>query len=541
MRVDLNRHPSLMAFKLSYPAYRAHQLLFAFGIFRLILATTLTVFTFVPEASSGLLPASNNESLRYAALAYLVLSVLGLLVTVNEQLSKTPITILLVTDLLLLMLIMRYAGGVDTGFGNLMLISVGIGGLLLPLQQSLLVAAIATSTVVYTEMLPLAGSDNDLFHAAMLGLGFFAETFFLQYVGHRVKTTEQLAQAQADTILDLRHLNELIVQRMRTGIIVITNEGAIRLMNGAARDLLNIREQRPFWLTKPLFDRLEQWRENPLAAIESFQADADHPIISISFAKLQDTEFSDLIVFLEDIGRMHQQAQQLKLASLGRLTASIAHEIRNPLGAISHAAQLLEEAPTLSDGDMRLLSIINNHSKRVNTIIETILELSRRRPSRLERIQLSELFNQCMNERELQVDSGQESLSIELPVDWWVDIDVNQIKQVLHNLIDNGLRYSEQKTGKRSLRVTSGTLADTEQMFLDIEDQGEGVPPDQVKNLFEPFYTTESTGTGLGLYIAKELCEANQLQLSYVDGRPGGCFRIVFAHAITQSTAQQDV
>lgn len=528
-----------MAFKLTYPSYRAQQLLFAFGIFRLILATTLAVFAFLPDASDYLLPASNKGSLQYAAVAYLVLCILGMLVTVNEQLSKTPVTILLLTDILLLMLTMRYAGGVDTGIGNLMLISVGIGGLLLPLQQSLLVAAVATSTVVYTEMLPIARADNDLLHAAMLGIGFFAETVFLQYVGHRVKTTEQLARAQADTILDLRHLNELIVQRMRTGIIVITNEGAIRLVNDAARDLLNIKEHRPFWLIKPLYERLETWRHNPQTGIESYQADADHPVVNINFAKLQNTEFSDLIVFLEDTGRMHQQAQQLKLASLGRLTASIAHEIRNPLGAISHAAQLLEETPDLSDGDRRLLEIVHNHSQRVNSIIETILELSRRRPSHVEKITLTDLFNRCMEEREQQFPTHNEQIHIELRSDLMVELDVNQIKQVIHNLVDNGLRYSELHTGKRELSVTSGNLADTEQTYLDIEDIGPGVPEDQIKNLFEPFYTTSSTGTGLGLYIAKELCEANRLQLSYVDDRDGGCFRIVFSHAITQPIEQK--
>lgn len=523
-----------MALTLTYPSYRAQQLLFVFGIFRLILATALTVFTFLPEASTELLPSANNESLRYASMAYLVLCVLGMLVTVNEQLSKTPITVLLTTDLLLLMLIIRYGGGVDTGFGNLMLISVGIGGLLLPLRQSLLVAAIATSTVVYTEMLPLAGTDNDLFQAAMLGVGFFAETIFLQYVGHRAKTTEQLARAQADTILDLRHLNELIVQRMRTGIIVITNEGAIRLLNDASRDLLNVREKRPFWLTKPLIERLETWRRNPHAIIETFQADADHPVISINFAKLQNTEYSDLIIFLEDTGRMHQQAQQLKLASLGRLTASIAHEIRNPLGAISHAAQLLEEAPEMNSADQRLLHIINNHSKRVNTIIETIMELSRRRSAQVQKISMLDLIEECMKERELQITPNNEHIELSLEANLQVELDVNQIKQVLHNLLDNGFRYSEQANGRRTLTITSGRLTDTKQTYLDIEDQGSGVPEDQIKNLFEPFYTTENSGTGLGLYIAKELCEANRLQLSYVDDRPGGCFRIVFSHAITQ-------
>jgi two-component system sensor histidine kinase PilS (NtrC family) len=271
-----------------------------------------------------------------------------------------------------------------------------------------------------------------------------------------------------------------------------------------------------------------------LINIEPYQADPDHPLVSINFAKLQETEFSDIIVFLEDTGRMHQQAQQLKLASLGRLTASIAHEIRNPLGAISHAAQLLEENPDLDKADTRLLDIIHNHSKRVNNIIETILELSRRRPSLIEQISIKDLIEQCLHERELQIEQGDVIQTIGLS-EQCIEVDVNQIKQVLHNLLDNGLRYSEQQTGKRLVKIESGQLADTNQDYIDIEDAGPGVPSDQVKNLFEPFYTTENSGTGLGLYIAKELCEANRLQLSYVEGRAGGCFRLIFSHTITRA------
>jgi len=524
-----------MPFKLSHPSYRAQQLLFGFGIFRLILATVLCVLAFLPDAARVVLPSINQDSLQLATLAYLILTVLGMLLTVNEQLSKTPVSVLLITDILLLMLIMRYSGGVDSGFGSLMLISVGIGALLLPFQQALLVAAIASSCVVYTEMLPLANTNNkDLLQAALLGVGYFSETIFIQYVSQRMKTTEQLARAQADTILDLRHLNELIVQRMRTGIIVITNEGAIRLLNDAARDLLNVTEKRPFWLDKPIFERLELWKSNPLDAIEPYQVDSDHPQFNVSFAKLQPSDLSDIIIFLEDTGRMHQQAQQLKLASLGRLTASIAHEIRNPLGAISHAAQLLEEAPNLDTPDKRLLSIIHTHTQRVNNIIETILELSRRRPGQIEKITLSELIDQCMVEREMHTKRNNDSIHIQSISNCSVEIDVNQIKQVLHNLVDNGLRYSEQHTEERNLYLSTGKLLDTEQFFLDIEDRGPGVPEDQIKNLFEPFYTTENSGTGLGLYIAKELCEANRLQLSYVQNRPGGCFRILFSHAISQ-------
>lgn len=517
-------------------SFRSQQLLFGFGIFRLILATGLAVLAFLPETARGLLPTYNQESLQLATVAYLILAVIGMLVTFNEQPSNTSITVLLITDILLIMMIMRYAGGVDSGFGSLLLIGVGIGGLLLPLRLSLLVAAVATSSVIYTEMLPVSNdASRDLFQAGLLGVGYFVETLFLQYVGQRVTSTEKLAKAQADTILDLRHLNELIVQRMRTGIIVITNEGAIRLLNDSARYLLNIEEKRPFWLSEPILERLIRWQNNPLSNNEAFQADADHPQISVNFAKLQASEDSDLIVFLEDTGRMNQQAQQLKLASLGRLTASIAHEIRNPLGAISHAAQLLEESKNIEKSDTRLLNIIHNHSERVNNIIETILELSRRRPSKLEKIQLSTLIAQCISERELQITKFKEQIRFDQTLDCIVEIDVNQIKQVLHNLIENGLRYSEKKTGKRTLKLTPGRLTDTAQFYLDIEDEGTGVPEDQIANLFEPFFTTENSGTGLGLYIAKELCEANRLQLTYADKHAGACFRIIFSHAISHT------
>ncbi|MBU2863868.1 ATP-binding protein [Reinekea marina] len=513
--------------------HRAQQLLFAFGIYRLILATALTVAAFIPKTISEVLPGASVESLQLATLAYLVLAVLGMLITINEQISKTPIIVLLITDILLVMLITRYGGGVDSGFGNLLLISVGLGGILLPLKQSLLIAAVATSSLIYTEFLPFKDSaQQELLQAALLGVGYFAEALFLQYVTQRMQSTEQLARAQADTILDLRHLNELIVQRMRTGIIVITADGAIRLVNDSARDLLGITEKRPFWLPKPLHERLIEWKKNPTKLVEGYQMDSDHPLVQLNFAKLQPTDDSDLILFVEDIGRVQQQAQQLKLASLGRLTASIAHEIRNPLGAISHAAQLLDEMADIDPADKRLLDIIHTHTERVNKIIETILDLSRKRPKKIESIGLTSLIEECINERSVTQEADQIDLQLDASIK--VSLDVNQIKQVLHNIVDNGLRYSEQNTGQRRIQLVSGHLPDTEQLYLDIIDRGPGVPEEQIKLLFEPFYTTENSGTGLGLYIAKELCEANRLTLTYYNVPDGGCFRIIFSHTISQ-------
>lgn len=523
-----------MSSQLSNAPSRAKQLLFAFGIYRIILATSLLVLAFVPDAAIGLLPSVTVTSFQLATFAYLVLAILGILPTTNEQISQKTVTVLLITDILLLTLILRYSGGVDTGFGSLILITVGVGGLLLPFQQSLLIAATATSGIVYTELLPFAGEGNkDLLRAALLGVGYFSETLFLQYVGQRVKTTEQLARAQADTITDLRQLNELIVQRMRTGIIVTTSTGRIRLLNDSARDYLNITEKRPQSLVEPIMQRLLQWEKEPRYVAPTYQVDENHSEFSINFARLQSSETSDIIIFMEDTGKMTQQAQQLKLASLGRLTASIAHEIRNPLGAIGHAAQLLEEATHLDDADKRLLTIIINHTQRVNTIIETILELSRRRPAHVSAIWLSELINQCITEREMHTDRHQDKITVVAQVDGEIEIDHSQIKQVMHNLIDNGLRYSEKQTGNRTVVVTTGKLSDTKQLYIDISDQGAGVKEDQIEHLFEPFYTTENTGTGLGLYIAKQLCEANRLQLTYIQNKTGACFRLLFAHSIS--------
>jgi len=523
-----------MIFSPQYPSYRRQQILFFYGIYRLMLASALSVLALLPDQVMPALPGLNPESFLYASLAYVIICIIGLVVTVRGQLSGTPTLVLLLTDLMMQSLILHYWGGVGTGFGNLMIVSVAIGSLLLPLQQSLLVAAVAASGAVYTEILAAGGEgDRALFQAALLGLAFFAITLLLQYLTSRVRSTEQLAKAQADTILDLRHLNELIVQRMRTGIIVTTWEGAIRLMNDAARDMLGMTEQRAFWLPHPIQQRLEKWQAEPAIRPEPLQMDNDHPQVQINFAPLQDSPQCDLILFIEDTGRMQQQAQHLKLASLGRLTASIAHEIRNPLGAISHAAQLLDEAKGLEDGDRRLLEIINNHTHRINDIINNILRLSRREGIETVEWSLTDFVEQCLTEYR-QGRPNTDTIETKGNDVVRVRIDANRMKQVLHNLVDNGLRYSELQTGSRFLRLEWGTLPDTEQPYLDVQDKGPGIPPEQAKHLFEPFYTTESTGTGLGLYIAKELSEANRARLFYVDRPEGACFRIVFAHAAVQ-------
>jgi two-component system sensor histidine kinase PilS (NtrC family) len=214
---------------------------------------------------------------------------------------------------------------------------------------------------------------------------------------------------------------------------------------------------------------------------------------------------------------------------LGRLTASIAHEIRNPLGAISHAGQLLRESSHLHDGDSRLLDIVLNHSHRINGIIENILQLSRRTPPNPRRIQLGEWlpgfieqYQQCLD------DVAVITIHEVKPVQ--VTVDPEQLSQVLTNLLDNALRYSKKNTGTATAEMAIGT-SNNQLPQLDVLDEGPGIGPREQEKVFEPFFTTESKGNGLGLYIARELCEINQARLHYLRTHAGkSCFRISFSH-----------
>ncbi len=240
-----------------------------------------------------------------------------------------------------------------------------------------------------------------------------------------------------------------------------------------------------------------------------------------------------ILVFIEDMSKITQQAQQMKLASLGRLTAGIAHEIRNPLGAISHAAQLMEESPHLDKGDLQMLDIIRRHSRRVNGIVENVLDLSRRRTANADLIDVSDWLKEFKSDYlQTQEESADSIIDLSLaPNVPPARFDKSQIEQVLVNLCDNGLRYSQQQTGQRRIEIRAGATVDGERAYLDVRDSGPGISQEHQGSVFEPFFTTDKSGTGLGLYLARELCEANQAHLSLVDdNQPGCCFRITFAH-----------
>jgi two-component system, NtrC family, sensor histidine kinase PilS len=336
--------------------------------------------------------------------------------------------------------------------------------------------------------------------------------------------------------------------------VVLNKNLDIKLCNQAALKLLgathSTSEQLRLDRFPELYKKHQSWQRNTNDHSPYLKIDADTITeAKVNFAYLEPGDSTDVLIFLEDVRSINQQAQQLKLASLGRLTASIAHEIRNPLGAISHASQLLGESDSLPASEHRLLDIINNHSKRVNQIIENILQLSRRRAATPAQINLrlwipafiADYKSSTSNGDQLNIQVHEKNIG-DTHHDFDYDdsstltnldakFDTSQLHQVLTNLCDNGIRYGIAHAGRPDLRIQIGLDTKQQQPYIRIIDYGPGISEENNKHLFEPFFTTENTGSGLGLYICKELCEANQAIISYKRTDQGeSCFHLQLAH-----------
>lgn len=464
-----------------------------------------------------------------------VLSVL-LVQTIPQRLfERQLVNFSLVTlDIAALVFLMYCSGGVASGIGGLILIVVALGAIIVTGRPSTLLAAIAAIAVLYEEFyLSLSGGSYDYFQAGVLGILYFIFSLTIQGFSSRLRNNDMRALTQAAELADLERINRQIVQRMRTGIILVDPDNTVRMSNQSALSLLALSDQDTLLqLPESITERLNQWRKNTGYRPPSFHSGFDTPQIRINFfaVRAEDPQ-GDVTIFIEDTGEIAQQAQQLKLTSLARLSGSIAHEIRNPLSAVDHAAQLLRESTNLDKGDRRLTEIIHSHSQRMNGVVQNVLEMSRRKPPLPKRLQLKPFLDEFVTTFK---ESGAPEAIIDVavnPPDSEVRVDESQLQQVLTNLVGNGIRYSEGETGRSYVALEGGIDERTDRPYLNIIDEGPGVPDDQSDNLFEPFFTTENKGTGLGLYISKELCEANQARLSYERTAAGGsCFRINFAH-----------
>ncbi len=440
-------------------------------------------------------------------------------------------------DVVVITLLMYASDGLSSGFGMLLVIVVAGGALLIPGKIGILFAAIAAMAVLGHEAylhLSRFYPQPNFTHAGFLGMTFFATAFISNALATRVQASEALAAQRGLDLQNLARLNEYIVQQLQSGVLVLDGDQKISLINEAARQLLGARAdcagQVIGDMSPALAAAVRGWAAAESGQVRVIAAGLGGAELQVSINRLRAGPRQDLLIFLEDVALLRQRAQQLKLASLGRLTASIAHEVRNPLGAISHASQLLSESVAENSKERRLTAIIEENSRRVNGMIESVLSISRRSRAQPMAIDLDENIRRFASEfcARSNLDAGAVLARVELPAAR-ARMDPDQLFQILWNMCENGLRYSRHAP---LLTLTCGVRTDSRRPFIEIIDTGPGVAPELHEQLFEPFFTTEAHGTGLGLYIARELCEANQatLQLAW-SGANGTCFRILFLPA----------
>ena len=521
---------------LAFSGAPARRLLRLYHLYRLSIGLALLVLI-ASSLDDQLLNMAHAQLFRYGSWFYLGFNLLVTLL-VNRPRHLLQVFSLALGDILLLGALFYAAGGTPSGIGHLMVISVAIANILLHGRIGLLIAAAAASGIIYlTFYLSLAhpGAAGQFLQAGGLGALCFAVALFVQGLTKRLQQSESLAEQRAAELANLEELNELIIQRMRTGILVLDSQHRVLQANQGALSLIGKNKLvgkilDPF--APELIRRLQQWLINPTLRSEGLQTSPTGPLLQPSFVPLQRNGQTHTLVFLDDLSQVAQQAQQLKLASLGRLTAGIAHEIRNPLGAISHAAQLLQESEALDPADQRLAQIIQDHSRRMNLVIENVLQLSRRRQAEPQLLDLKYWLHRFASDFRSNHASDKYSLHLETSSgSLQTRMDPHQLTQVLSNLVQNGLRYSAQRHKHGQVWLKLLRDSDSDLPVLEVLDDGPGVQPEQLQHIFEPFFTTENKGTGLGLYISRELCESNQARLDYEPRKGGGsCFRITFAH-----------
>jgi two-component system sensor histidine kinase PilS (NtrC family) len=486
------------------------------------------------------LPVELPQLFLGASVAYLCFGFASIIL-VRRRLGGAHVqTIVQATlDIACLILLLHACGGISSGLGLLLLVPVGGLAFLLPPRSALFLAAVtAIAVLAHTIWQQLSGHTDIMVYAAagFLGLVLFTIAASASVLATRVRESEDLVRQKDVDLANLADLSQYIVQHLRESLLVVDTTDKIRLINESAAEILGDIHAIPGALIGEVSPRLlyslSTWRQNGSDndTPPSFVAADGARVIQPHFAPLGSNAPAPTLIFLEDTSLMAERVQQSKLAALGRLSASIAHEIRNPVGAMSHAGQLLAESPNVSAGDRRLTDIIRSNSERVSTIINNVLQLSRRESTEPSRLSLGDWLKEFLAEfsatmqvplAEIEVHDSSDELEVRF--------DPSHLHQVAWNLCDNAIKYAEPRDGVKA-EIRLSRLSPSYRPYLEVADRGSGIEPQAADRIFEPFFTGRKGGTGLGLFIARELCQLNRAILLY-EPRPGGgsVFRVVFS------------
>jgi two-component system, NtrC family, sensor histidine kinase PilS len=503
-----------------------------FNLYRLILGGVLLLMASVFGRALSL-SGPHQSWFFWVSVSYTVL-VLVSVVSVNLRKPRLGLQLAfqVCTDIAAVSLLTYFSGGVQSNLGMLMLVSLALAGMISGGRITLLFAALASISVLLLHGYAILTADATVaqfFQVGILSISYFAVAWLAHALSKYALASEKLAFLRGVDLSNMAEANRLMIQDMPDGVLVVDERGTVRQSNPGAERLLGYTFEAggKSYLSEcsPLLEAMfAAWRQNKALGNEVLRLPGSSHPVRVRFLPVQREGFWGAVVVLEDMQRVQEQAQQVKLAALGRLTANIAHEVRNPLSSISYATELLKEQKHDASQE-RLFQIILDNTTRLNRIIQDVMQVNRRDRLQAETINLATCLEEVL-ENLSQVEQVPRSV-FELRVDTGskARFDRGHFEQVLWNLCRNALHYSQRQTGSVRLRNTN----EDGRTVLEVSDDGTGVPGDAVQKLFEPFFTTDEGGTGLGLYIARELCEANGAMIEYkraIDG--GACFRILF-------------
>jgi two-component system sensor histidine kinase PilS (NtrC family) len=432
------------------------------------------------------------------------------------------------------------AGGVESGLGILVLLPVAAMAMLVVHRDALFMAASAALAVLVQQItrgFPAAADPAGYLNAGLLGAVIFLAALLPRLLVGRLLQSEALVRRQEVDLANLAQLSQYIVAKLRESILVVDVDDRIRLINEPAGAILGTNAGPGALLgecSPRLLYLLSGWRQHgSVHENGNFTAADGARLIQPHFAQLGTARPGPVLIFLEDTSLIAEKVQQSKLAALGRLSASIAHEIRTPIGAMSHAGQLLAESPHATGEDGRLTRIIRDNAERVSRIVDNVLELSRRSTRRPQRVDLPQWIGEFWAEfcATQQVSAADLHIAVSAdegtPLD--VSVDPTQLHQVMWNLCQNALVHGRAAATGLPVEIRYGRLATGRRPFVEVRDHGPGIAAEDTERIFEPFFTRAARGTGLGLFLARELAESNGAALIHESPPDGGTlFRLVF-------------
>jgi len=442
-------------------------------------------------------------------------------------------------DIFFIALMMIAGGSTGAPLPILLFPQLAASGWLLRTQTAFFHAALAAIVLLSLEAYRAFGGDirgPQLFQTALICLGYFAMVGIAVVIGRYTTASEELAAQRGIDVANLEQVNRLIIQDMQDGVLVVDLTGVVRGHNAQVTRLLGgfgrMRGgMRLAEFSTTLHDYWRRWNEDLSEPLPPFKVETTQRLLRVRLVRIGSGLNGGTLIYLEDLGRAQNEAQQMKLAAMGRLTASIAHEVRNPLSAINQAAQLLEEDGSVAPEGARLLSMIRSNAKRIDRIVGEVLQLNRRDRQQPEVIRLGDFVRSLTEEITQAEGIPVGSIVIDVDNDLLVMFDRGHLSQIAWNLVRNAWQHCQKREASIGIAARAGYMGDA--VICELIDDGPGVPVEFRAQIFEPFFTTRSGGTGLGLYIARELADANGCALELLPKSPGAMFRLTFKRALT--------